>query len=413
MMRTTLSSWVFVGILVTLTGERFRNANAARVVGTGFFEASSDHRKTDRHLSQEVVALIQGGQNAQRGRFPYVTSLRDLEDAHTCGGVLIYETWVLTAAHCVDPGANVDGKPLGLNPQLAIGALKLSDDGNTPGVEVVLGEVFLHESWDGDLLNGFDIALVKLPERSSLTPIRLAARGAEFVTGQPFVAVGWGSQGNGRSSPDNLKWANVIHRDNEKCNLEGVWNASIVPQMLCAGGTIGDTADICKGDSGGPLILAHAPAGKEENGNPDLDLLVGLVSFGELPGCDSGEPFDFRKPIVYTRISEFRDWIDETIGVQIPDEPTPAAEQEEDETETGTVTETPTPTSPSTPETSNAAQPLSAATVSSQTLDGDATAPVSSNKTPSPAPKPDSMRRPEPRPQPKPKPQGSNRNRGK
>lgn len=43
---------------------------------------------------------IVGGQDADNNQFPYQISLR-FENTHVCGGSIIDEKWVLTAAHCV------------------------------------------------------------------------------------------------------------------------------------------------------------------------------------------------------------------------------------------------------------------------------------------------------------------------
>ena len=57
------------------------------------------------------------------------------------------------------------------------------------------------------------------------------------------------------------------------------------------------------GDSGGPLMLVTAPNGIIDNGTPELDYLVGIVSFGPMPCGAQGIPG------VYTRVSSFSEWI--------------------------------------------------------------------------------------------------------
>ena len=43
------------------------------------------------------------------------------------------------------------------------------------------------------------------------------------------------------------------------------------------------------GDSGGPLLIPHAPNGDIKAGKPELDLIVGITSFGE-PSCNGEDP---------------------------------------------------------------------------------------------------------------------------
>lgn len=46
--------------------------------------------------------LIIGGNEAKDGQFPYMVSLR-LYGSHMCGGSIISDHWILTAAHCLTP----------------------------------------------------------------------------------------------------------------------------------------------------------------------------------------------------------------------------------------------------------------------------------------------------------------------
>jgi secreted trypsin-like serine protease len=58
---------------------------------------------------------------------------------------------------------------------------------------------------------------------------------------------------------------------------------------------------LIQGDSGGPLVVYEA------DGQP---CQIGIVSFGG-DGCESGEP------AVFTRITEYLDWLEQTAGVSI------------------------------------------------------------------------------------------------
>lgn len=83
------------------------------------------------------------------------------------------------------------------------------------------------------------------------------------------------------------------------------------------------------GDSGGPLVLANALGGSIANGRPNLDIILGIVSFGPNPCATEGIPG------VYTRVSSFVDWVNVMIGqstnttdFQIPEQPDPEVKNE-------------------------------------------------------------------------------------
>ena len=57
------------------------------------------------------------------------------------------------------------------------------------------------------------------------------------------------------------------------------------------------------GDSGGPLLYADSPGGSAKKGNPRLDLIVGIVSFG------NGSCGKSTQPGVYTDVGYYREWI--------------------------------------------------------------------------------------------------------
>ena len=65
------------------------------------------------------------------------------------------------------------------------------------------------------------------------------------------------------------------------------------------------------GDSGGPLLLMDAPYGQLEDGKPQLDMIVGITSFGY--AGDDADACSGDEPAVYTRVDYFLDWIERTI----------------------------------------------------------------------------------------------------
>eukprot|EP00803_Ostreobium_quekettii_P008573 evm.model.scf_15EXC.6 EVM.evm.TU.scf_15EXC.6 scf_15EXC:113569-121577(+) len=88
--------------------------------------------------------------------------------------------------------------------------------------------------------------------------------------------------------------------------------------MICAFSVLDQEA--CKGDSGGPLIRPFSRGGDLSMGQPSLDIAVGITSFREIDSkCGTSD-----LPNVFTRMSSFRDWIDEKISGSEMNSQTPA-----------------------------------------------------------------------------------------
>ena len=117
----------------------------------------------------------------------------------------------------------------------------------------------------------------------------------EFIKGLTIdhlrLFSGWGlTSGGGLFAPNKLQVVEIDIVNQEECN--GIFQGYIKPGMICAGEA---GAAPCNGDSGGPLVC---PDG---NGN---NKLAGIVSFGE-NGCTTTG--------VYTRVSNYEEWISERI----------------------------------------------------------------------------------------------------
>uniref|UniRef100_A0A4W3HHA8 Peptidase S1 domain-containing protein n=1 Tax=Callorhinchus milii TaxID=7868 RepID=A0A4W3HHA8_CALMI len=155
--------------------------------------------------------------------------------------------------------------------------------------------VIYHKDYD-DASHDYDIALMKLkfPIQFSDTirPVCLPRYNQEFPAGKKCWISGWGHS----SSDASLQVFPLI--STRWCNSSCMYNGSLTPRMMCAGYKDGKV-DACQGDSGGPLVCEDVYAWH----------LMGVVSWGL--GCAKAN-----YPGVYTKVTEFLDWIYNVIEVR-------------------------------------------------------------------------------------------------
>merc|ERR1712038_635944 len=242
------------------------------------------------------VGRIVGGEEAEDGEFPFQVSLRQIGAigaTHFCGGSILNENWVVTAAHCCS------GSTLLMH--VVAGGIKLnSNEGEEERRDVE--KIIAHPDYSQqDLTN--DICLLKLAKPLEMTdyiqPIALPESKQDTEEGEPITVTGWGSLSEG-----GLILPNVLHKvsvpvvGDDACNeYYSSSGYSIVDSMICAGLPEGGK-DSCQGDSGGPFFSNESPKSRE---------LLGVVSWGI--GC--ARP---GYPGVYTEVSHFVEWITETMA---------------------------------------------------------------------------------------------------
>jgi transmembrane serine protease 11D len=197
-----------------------------------------------------------------------------------CGGTLIAQDVVLTAAHCVDNSiVRKDASRIDVIDGTAFYAVG--------GERLHVKAIFIHPQWNAST-NDYDFALLKLASLSTL------GKAATLQSEVPRVGIkatvsGWGALSEGGNGSPDLLAATVPLISTEECNKKESYNSEITSQMLCAGERDGGI-DSCQGDSGGPLVVEHTP------------FLIGVVSFGE--GCARSLKYG-----VYARVSAAIPWI--------------------------------------------------------------------------------------------------------
>uniref|UniRef100_A0A2C9GV75 Peptidase S1 domain-containing protein n=1 Tax=Anopheles dirus TaxID=7168 RepID=A0A2C9GV75_9DIPT len=239
---------------------------------------------------------IVNGVEALPGQFPYQIAL--ISDFGTgsglCGGTVITNNYILTAAHCV----------VGGNGNVAIGGTAIlgahdRTDASEPSqqrISFTQAGVSVHSGYDSSTIRN-DIATVRLSTpavfNARVQPIRLPARSdSRTFAGLEGTASGFGrtSDASPNTSPVVMFTRNPI-LSNAQCN--SFWSTALVQdQNVCLDASGGRSP--CNGDSGGPLAV-------QDGGS----LEVGIASFVSAAGCASGAPS------VWVRISHFRDWIEQ------------------------------------------------------------------------------------------------------
>ncbi|XP_035729179.1 serine protease hepsin-like [Vespa mandarinia] len=227
---------------------------------------------------------IVGGQQTSIHQHPYQVSVR-FNIRHICGGAIISNEWIVTAAHCVE-GSLVRY----ISIKAGISDLKMR------GIMIRAKEIIVHENYNHQT-SDYDIALIRL-EKSlhfghNMRPISLAKTTDQYTAGSKAVVTGWGVLRKNGVLSDKLREVRVPVVSNINCSYLYT-GREITSRMLCAGYLNVGGRDACQGDSGGPLVQQ----GK----------LIGLVSWGY--GC--AEP---AYPGVYTRVAAFRSWIAQHAGV--------------------------------------------------------------------------------------------------
>lgn len=280
-------------------------------------EGSTDNSDPIKEECLEDVppSRIVGGVDAKKREFKFIASLQDPDfGGHFCGGSLIADKWVLTAAHCVEEGA----------PSKIVMGMHKTMNGNGKGgndaceEHIPVKKVIIHPSYGNpdEMIN--DIALIELTRPSAYPPIDLNHFEKNELPTHSLMVSGWGTTEQGGSAPDILQKVEVPVQDTEKC-LEN-YGGGVFESNICAGFNEGGK-DSCQGDSGGPLFEWNPPL------NPQL---VGVVSWGY--GCAQPDYYG-----VYARVSSYSEWIKQATDGDVIAKPWQTA------TPVGSPTPVPTP----------------------------------------------------------------------
>ncbi|KID82278.1 trypsin-like protease [Metarhizium guizhouense ARSEF 977] len=260
--------------------------NVATTLAIALFAASA----SAANISKRIV----GGEDAKDGEFPFIVSILDNNGHVFCGGSLLDSTTVLTAAHCITGAYSVKAGTL---------------NSETGGVDAKVASGKIHPDYTSGESPWNDIGILKLSdpikESAIISYARLPVNGSDPAVNSIATTAGWGTQVapflNLMFIPvDRLSKVVISIRAREDCsNLNP---RAGIDTMICAGG---NGKNVCRGDSGGPLI-------DQETGQ-----LIGVSSFVIKDATGNNYYLCNLSPSVYTRVSRYITFINENLGESV------------------------------------------------------------------------------------------------
>ncbi|XP_021206506.2 trypsin-7 [Bombyx mori] len=232
------------------------------------------------------ASRITGGVETTVNEFPWVTRLSYFNKFY-CGGTLVNDRFVLTAAHCTKGF-------MWFMIKVTLGEHNRCNKTHRPETRFIV-QLLSHNFTFSTFKD--DIALLKMNERvevsDTVKPVCLPHNDESTYEAVRAIAAGWGSVGESKNRSCNLLEVELPILSNAECKKTKYEPSMILDDMLCAGYPEKGMKDTCQGDSGGPLSAERKDKRYE---------LVGIVSWGI--GC--GRP---GYPGVYTRVSKYLYWI--------------------------------------------------------------------------------------------------------
>lgn len=285
----------------------FKKANIVVLRSSPAITDNRQRQLTEAGAPQGLIAG--GGSQALRGDYPWQVGLVDkirLDPlaGQFCGGVIVDQRHILTAAHCVWLAKTRDHTIQHATLGIVAGQVSLAR-----GVEVLDTDyITVHESWQREETRvrfDNDLAIVELQKPLVFgdyvkpAPFASLADDQLIAAGMGVRVVGWGltNAHDLRSRSRNLLWADIQVLDNLECaRIPGY--GGLTANMFCA---LLNGTGACAGDSGGAIISREVFPAE----------VVGIVSWtrsinvqGWNIACTTPG-----NPGVYVKVSNYRDWI--------------------------------------------------------------------------------------------------------
>uniref|UniRef100_A0A8C4LYN6 Peptidase S1 domain-containing protein n=1 Tax=Equus asinus TaxID=9793 RepID=A0A8C4LYN6_EQUAS len=228
-----------------------------------------------------LSGIIMGGHEAKPHSHPYMAwiQIMDEEMPSRCGGVLVQEDFVLTAAHC-----------WGSSVKVTLGAHNIKKQERTQQVISVI-ETIPHPHYNPKKFSN-DIMLLKLERKAMQTaavrPLSLPRGQAYVRPGEVCHLAGWGQVNPRGRLSDTLQEVELTVQQDQVCHAR---RPSLRGHLGCRWAGVGSTDSILptlgpQGDSGGPLVCKN--------------VIQGIVSYGRISRTS---------PRAFTKVSSFLPWL--------------------------------------------------------------------------------------------------------
>uniref|UniRef100_A0A3B3ZTI7 coagulation factor Xa n=1 Tax=Periophthalmus magnuspinnatus TaxID=409849 RepID=A0A3B3ZTI7_9GOBI len=272
----------------TWSNETHTNSSGHNITGTDAFSSQS-HREQMASWTRIV-----NGEDCPPGECPWQALLLNEEHRGFCGGTILNDYIILTAAHCMNQSRHI---------YVVLGEFDTQVKHGNEAVHQV-EKVLLHHKYRPDTYHN-DIALIKLKTHITFSryiiPACLPTKdfAEKVLMREPDGLVsGFGRLGEFSRPSSILQRLAMPYVDRAKCMESTQFRIS--GRMFCAGYETGGK-DACQGDSGGPHVTRFS----------GTYFITGIVSWGE--GCARRGKFG-----VYTQVSKYIPWIRDGIQVLVP-----------------------------------------------------------------------------------------------
>ncbi|XP_008298735.1 granzyme B(G,H)-like [Stegastes partitus] len=225
---------------------------------------------------------IVGGRVAKAHSRPYMASLQ-VRGSHVCGGMLIREDFVLTAAHCKQPEAMT----------VVLGAHDVTKEEKSQQ-KIQVAKYHPHRGFTGE--HDYDIMLLELKQNATLNKyvklIGLPKKDGKTPANINCAVAGWGWTERNKNPSNVLKETTEKIQFSSEC--KNIWQEYFNPNNMICTKFSKKTGGVCKGDSGGPLICNSKPQG--------------ITAYTWAKDCTNP-----KYPHVFTKVGAFVPWIKEVM----------------------------------------------------------------------------------------------------